>query len=69
MFNQKRILTIGKIIVVWFLGFTCGAPFMNLILNFKYKSGVVIPLINFAVMLVVSATGLFLLIKNKHGGG
>lgn len=68
MLNQERLLTIGKIVMVWFLGFACGAPFMNLILNVRYGSGVVVPLVNFSVMATISVAGLFLLMKNKRSG-
>jgi ABC-type enterochelin transport system permease subunit len=67
MLNQERLLTIGKIIMVWFLGFACGAPFMNLILNIRYHSSVVIPLVNLVVMAAISGIGLFLLMRHTKG--
>lgn len=67
MLNQERLLTIGKIIMVWFLGFACGAPFMNLILNIRYHSSVVIPLVNLVLMAAISGIGLFLLMRHTKG--
>jgi ABC-type enterochelin transport system permease subunit len=67
MLNQERLLTIGKIIMVWFLGFACGAPFMNLILNIRYHSSVVIPLVNLVVMAAISGIGLFVLMRHTKG--
>lgn len=53
--------------MVWFLGFACGAPFMNLILNIRYHSSVVIPLVNLVVMAAISGIGLFLLMRHTKG--
>ncbi|MBU0996298.1 MAG: hypothetical protein KJ737_27685 [Proteobacteria bacterium] len=65
MLNQERSLTLVKIIMIWFLGFACGAPFMNFLVNIKYGSSVIIPLINFLLMAIISGVGLFLLLKKK----
>jgi len=51
--------------MIWFLGFACGAPFMNFLVNIKYGSSVIIPLINFLLMAIISGVGLFLLLKKK----
>ena len=53
--------------MVWFLGFACGVPFMNLILNIRYHSSVVIPLVNLVVMAAISGIGLFLLMRHTKG--
>ena len=67
MLNRELPLTIGKIIMIWFVGFSCGAPFMYLLVNFKYGGSILIPAINFLVMIVISGMGLFFLLRKKEG--
>ncbi len=64
--NQEFTLTLKHIVIIWFIGFTCGAPFMNLLVNIKYGSSVVIPIINFLIMAGVSGAGIFIL-RKKNG--
>lgn len=67
MLNREFPMTIGKIILIWCVGFTCGAPFMYLLVNVKYGSSILIPAINFSLMTLISGIGLFFLIKRKEG--
>ena len=68
MLNEERSITLIKIIMIWFLGFACGAPFMNFLVNIKYGSSVIVPLINFLLMATISGVGLFILMKKKNSG-
>ena len=67
MLNREFPITIGKVIMIWCVGFTCGAPFMYLLVNLKYGGSIVIPAINFSVMALISGIGLFFLLRRKEG--
>ena len=63
--NQELTVTLKQIIIFWFVGFATGAPFMNLLLNIKFSTSVIIPIINFLVMAGISIAGL-IMIKKKE---
>ena len=63
--NQEFTVTLKQIVIIWFTGFATGAPFMNILLNVKYDSPVILPVINFLVMAGISGTGLFLFLKKE----
>lgn len=63
--NQEYTLSIKQMMLIWFIGFTTGVPFMHLLLNIKFSTSVIVPIVNFLIMGGISGAGLFILVKKK----